>query len=187
MLKLLKKLNSLKREKRTGWLESGVELDKAEDVAQHTYETVSIVLILVQEAVEEIDTQKVLKMATIHDWPEIVTGDFSKKQTEKIGKDKKRKLEKSAFKKILEECESSREELVKLWEEYDDKNTKEAKLVFVADRLSILLEINHLNNRGIENKKLKKIGEDVKSELLDHIDEFDFLPDLLKSLDYDIT
>ena len=89
------------------------------------------------------------------------------------------------MKKILSDSLSGTESFLEIWKEYTEKETKEARLVFVSDRLSILLEINYLTNHGEKNKKLKKIGEDVRSELTDFTDEFPFLTNLLEALDQD--
>lgn len=185
MLDLLKKINTLKRTPRIGWVESGIEPRKAEDVAQHSFETSSITLLLAQKVEDEIDVDRATKMAVLHDWSESVTGDYSKSQTKSIGESKKIEIEKKSMEKILPDSLSDSGAFLEIWEEYTEKKTKEARLVFVSDRLSILLEINYLTNHGEKNKKLKKIGEDVRSELTDFTDEFPFLTNLLESLDQD--
>lgn len=182
---MLKRLNKLKRTPRIGWIESKINPREAEDVAQHSFETSAITLLLAQKVEGEIDIDRATKMAVLHDWSESVTGDFSKDQTKSIGESRKIEMEKKAMKKILPDSLSGAESFLEIWKEYTEKETKEAKLVFAADRLSILLEANYLINRGKKNKKLKKIWEDVRSELTDFTDEFSFLTDLLESLDQD--
>jgi len=169
-----------------GWVESGIEPRESEDVAQHSFETSTITLLLSQKVDDgEVNVEKAMKMAILHDWSESVTGDFSKSQTESIGKSNKIKIEKEAMEKILPNGFFGSGSLLKIWEEYSEKKTKEAKIVFVSDRLSILLEAEYLFSQGKKNKKLKKIWEDVHSELTNFTNEFPFLTDLLESLNQD--
>lgn len=183
MLEFLKKINGLKRTPRMGWIESSIEPREAEDVAQHSFETSTITLLLAQKIEDEINVDRAVKMAILHDWSESVTGDFSKEQKESIGESRKLEVEKKAMNDLLPDKVSGANKFHDIWEEYSEKRTKEARLVFVADRLSILLEANYLFSQGKKNKKLKKIWGDVRSKLVGFNDEFPFLTDLLEALD----
>lgn len=168
-----------------GWLEGGVKLSESEDVAQHSFETSTIALILTGYLEEEIDTEKVLKMAMIHDWAEAVTGDFSKEVSEQLGEDVKEKIEENVLENILNEEMPDREEYIDLWREYNERTTKEAKLVKIADKLSILIEGNYLSQSGENSEKIEKIWKKTREGLDPLGSEFNFLADLLKKVDDD--
>lgn len=75
------------------------------------------------------------------------------------------------------------ESFLELWREYTECETLEAKLVFVADRLSILMEGSYLFSQGEKSEKLKEIWEEVRSELDSYTEDFPVLVDLLEDLD----
>ncbi len=92
MYELLKRINKLKKTPRMGWLESDIDISEAEDVAQHSFETASITLVLSELLENEIDRGRALKMAIIHDWAESITGDFSRDMSSQLGEDIKERI-----------------------------------------------------------------------------------------------
>lgn len=183
MIELLKKLNELKQTPRIGWLEAGIKLSEAEDVAQHTFETSAITLLLIESIGENISKEKALRMAIIHDWAESVTGDFSKEVTEQIGSKIKLDIEESAMEYLLAEDIHSRQNYIDLWQEYCKGETKESKLVHTADRISILIEASKLFRRGKNSEKLSEIWKSSKKEVLEYAKEFPQITALIKELE----
>lgn len=166
-----------------GWIESGIKTPEAEDVAQHSFETASIALILSHTVGRKINRNRAIEMAIIHDWAESVTGDFSKNLKDIIGHETKEKMEKEALEESLLENLPNREVYLELWEEYIEKKTNEAKLVSVSDRLSVLFEASYLFQQGERAGKLKEIWKTVRSEVNSYTQDFPVLKDLLKELD----
>ncbi len=184
----MKKINKLKQTPRIGWLESRIPIDEAEDVAQHSFETVSITLLLGDLSDKNIDLEKALKMATLHDWAEAITGDFSKELTEQIGAEKKKEIEESVLENLFEdENISQKEEYLDLWRDYSEEESIEAILVKIADKLSILLEVSKLLKQGKDSEKLKEIRKKTRDSLNPYIPDFPFLETILHDLDEDFS
>lgn len=182
MYEFFERINALKRTLRMGWLEGGVNAAEAEDVAQHSFETAVITMVLSDSLDQEIDSERALKMAIVHDWAEAVTGDFSKEITEQIGVEVKEKIEERALKNLLEKGEiSQKEEYLNLWREYSGEKSKEARLVKVADKLSILVEASNLVEVEKTSEKLEEIIKTSKENLEKHLEYFPSLTNMLKS------
>lgn len=179
----MEKINALKRTPRLGWLESGIHPSEAEDVAQHSFETSTITLLLADSLEEGVDSERALRMAIIHDWPEAVTGDLSREVSEEIGPEVKEKIEEKAMEDLLEKGVLDRKGHLEIWREYSERKTKESRLVHAADRLSVLVEASELFRRGERSEKLKEIWKTVREELNAFVEEFPVLEDLLPRLD----
>lgn len=179
----LERINALKRTPRMGWLEGGINPSEVEDVAQHSFETVTITLLLADSLDEGIDVERALKMAVIHDWPEAITGDFSREISEQIGVEFKENIEEKVMENLLESDISGREDYLEIWKEYSEMKTKEARIVRMADLLSILFEADGLFRRGERSEKLREIRETSREELDPFIEDFPILGDLLEGLD----
>lgn len=185
LLELLKKINELKRTPRMGWLESGIEQSEAEDVAQHSFEVSTITLLLADSIDEEVDTCRALRMAIIHDWAEAITGDFSLDVSKGLGVGVKENIEETVIDTLLLKEIDDGEKYLKAWQEYSDLETKESRLVRVADRLSILVEASGLFQEGERSEKLEEIWQTTRKELEDYTEEFPALENLLRELNND--
>ncbi len=182
MYELLKRINKLKKTPRMGWLESDIDISEAEDVAQHSFETASITLVLSELLENEIDRGRALKMAIIHDWAESITGDFSRDMSSQLGEDIKERIEEKAMEKLLND-DILGEDYLCIWKEYTKGKTPESKIVFLADRLSILVEANRLFEEGKKSEKLKEIQRTVREEISPYLREFPELKGLIKKID----
>ena len=85
----------LKRVLRKGW-KSKVGIEHPESVADHTYSTALMAMVF--SDIHGLDTEKILKMALLHDLAESITGDF---MPEEISKENKETAENEAIKEIL--------------------------------------------------------------------------------------
>lgn len=183
MIDLVDKINLLKEIPRMGWLEAGIGLSEVEDVAQHSFITSVVTLLLSDRVEEEIDCERALRMAVVHDWGESLMGDFSERLTSLIGKEAKESMEEKALEKLLSESSTDKETYLELWREYSENESMEARLVYVADRLSILIEAGHLFEKGESSEKLRRIWKSVRDELKTYREDFPLLEDLLQDLD----
>ncbi len=163
-LKLLKKLDSFKNIER----HMLVKGRKArENNAEHSWHMAMWFLVFRDLFGKGIDEAKVLKMILLHDLPEIYSGDtltFIKNSSHK-------QKEIKGAKKIFSEMplKLSKESL-KLWEEYEDRKTKEAKIVKSLDKLQPLLqsvitkgelwEVYGITLDMLENNKRKHMEHD---------------------------
>ena len=150
----------LKKIPRKGWKEK-VGLLTPESVAAHSYNTAVMAMVL--SDLKELDTEKILRMALLHDMAESVTGDFT---PEEISKKDKRKLENNAMLDILSKLPSKlANNYTKIWNEYQDGNSKEAILVHEIDRLEMALQAWKYRGEGYPKEKLEMFFSTAKKEI----------------------
>ena len=120
--------------------------DRRENDAEHSWHISMMALILAEYSNDKaIDMLKVLKMLLIHDLVEIYAGDYFV-YTEKI--EEKLEKEKEGAQKIFGLLpEDQKEEYIKIWHEFEEAETPEAKFATVLDRLQPILQ-NHINSGG---------------------------------------
>lgn len=113
-----------------------------ENDAEHSWSVGLICMLLAsrlqQEQGVKINTERMLKMAIVHDLAEVITGDTKTWDAKaRIGKDER---ERQAITKMLAELPADLEaEFMELWEESEAKQTLEAKIVKSVDRLEPVL------------------------------------------------
>lgn len=183
MIELLAKINTLKRVPRMGWLESGLPLSAAEDVAEHSFETATITMILADALDQNLDSERALRMAIVHDWGEAITGDFSREVSTEIGHEVKEEIEERVLEELLIEKVSEGEKYLEYWREYARMETRESELVHAADLLSILVEASKLFEDGERSEKLRSIWKTTMDELEPFEDSFPVLMDLIQELE----
>merc|ERR1719376_1500964 len=85
-------------------------------------------------APKDLDREKCIKMALVHDVAEAVIGDITPVD-ERYTKAQKYQMEEDAFKDITKNIGAVGEEMVALWKELELRETAEAKFVKDLDRL----------------------------------------------------
>ena len=94
LLDFFQKVLALKNIPRQGWKDK-LQIDNVESVAEHTYSTA--IMSMIYSDLHEFDTEKIIKMALLHDLAESITGDLT---PDKISKKSKHKKESLAIKHI---------------------------------------------------------------------------------------
>lgn len=167
-------VSELKKTPRKGWKEK-IGLEDPESVADHSYNTA--IMAMVFSDLNGYDTQKILKMALLHDLAESVTGDFT---PEEISKDNKREIENQTMREILSKLPLTiAENYERIWTEYQNENSKEAILVHEIDRLEMALQARKYLLEGYAKDKLEMFFEsarkDIKTkEVLKILDEISY-------------
>lgn len=134
VIEFLKITEKLKCNTRHSWTSNG----RKESVAEHSFQLM-VLAWSVKDEFPDIDMEKVMKMCLFHDFGEAITGDIP--SFEKTTKDEK--IEEEAVFKALEILpEEQRKELVNLFEEMNDLNTKEAKLYKALDKMEAVIQHN---------------------------------------------
>jgi len=139
---------TLKRLPRTGWLLRGVS--NPESIADHSYRVALITLFLAEELRNkgvEIDVERALKIALLHDIGEARITDIPKTAGYYIDKGK---AEKKAVMELLLTSPRPRE-YFKLWREYEEELSPEGRLVKFADRLEMLIQALEYERAGFKN------------------------------------
>lgn len=127
----------LKRELRHSWLSDG----RRESVAEHTWRMALIAIVLYKEVDKNIDIGHVLKMIIVHDLGEVYAGDYQ--IYGKAVPENKHELEEKSLNKLLSTLPSySKQEVLDLWNEFENRETIEAKFGVALDKLEVLIQHN---------------------------------------------
>ena len=104
-----------------------------------------------------LDRHRVARIAMVHDMAEAVTGDIIPAAISGVSKQAKYELEKAAFDDMTDTLEHGgnadvTDDLRKLWEEYEEQATGEARFVKDCDRLEMILQayVYECNNEGLD-------------------------------------
>lgn len=113
--------------------------DRRENDAEHSWHLAMMAIVLAEHSNNSIDLLKVLKMVLIHDIVEIDAGDtFIYDTTKKHANiDEEHIAAKRIFGLLPQE---QAEELLALWEEFEEGKTDEAKFAKTMDRFEPLLQ-----------------------------------------------
>ncbi|MFP4698387.1 MAG: HD domain-containing protein [Eubacteriales bacterium] len=131
---------------------------KLENDAEHSWHLALMAFILSEHAsYNDIDVLKVMKMVIIHDLVEIDAGD-TYAYDEKGHEDKREREVKAANRIFTILPKDQAEELFDLWEEFEERETKEAKFASVLDRIQpILLNYTADGKSWKENRVSKQM------------------------------
>jgi len=127
--------HKLKHLERTGWVRN--QISKPETVASHMYRMAIMSAFLIDEP--GLDINKCIKMSLCHDIGESIIGDITPQDgvPEKVKHDR----ELAAVTKISKLVSPSKgEEILSLFEEYEECKTPEARLVLGLDRLDMIIQ-----------------------------------------------
>ena len=149
----------LKQVFRRGWLQRDLPEDKCESVAEHCFGNAFLCLLLV-DSQPELDKEKVLRLALIHDLGEVYAGDLTPQDG--VSKVEKYRREKTAVEKIIGSittCES----LLDDWHEYENQSSPEARFVKDIDRLEFALQACNYQHQKLINAEdlILKVGREL--------------------------
>lgn len=130
-------LCQLKQLYRQGWLRRGIAEQRCETVAEHNFATALLAMWLAEAYFKELDMEKIIRIALVHDLGEIYAGDII--PSDLVDPAEKRRLEAESVRRVVENLPEGSESL-SLWEEYEQGQTPEARLVRQADRLEMGLQ-----------------------------------------------
>ena len=138
ILAFYREAEKLKTVLRHSYLSSG----RQESVAEHTWMMMLLAMVLMPQLDKPMNQVKVLKMIVIHDLAEAVTRDLPvwegvKDRAKKIG------LEQHAMEQMLASLDSrTKQEFLALWEEYETRESFEARFVKALDTLDVVAQHN---------------------------------------------
>ena len=180
MLATLIELQRLKRLERTGWTLRGLP-NGTESVASHSFGVCVTAMLLADEVNArglEVNCERVLRMALVHDWAETRVGDLPKTATGYFGADSRKRAETSAFVDIVAGAGSVAAEYRELYKDYEERASLEARLVKAADIIDLLVQAYALERAGAKGLdefwqvaqqpdfKLPQTADQVVSEVL---------------------
>lgn len=127
----------LKRLFRQGWLQRGVPRQMCESVADHTFGVAVLALWLARAYFPELDADKAVRMALLHELGEIYAGDITPRDG--VSAWEKNQLERESVRKVCADLPGG-QEYIDLWEEFEAGQTREAVFVRQLDRLEMGLQ-----------------------------------------------
>ncbi|MFA6419338.1 MAG: HD domain-containing protein [archaeon] len=156
---LLEKLHTpykLKEIKRSGKVE-----ERNETTAEHTFSAITIAEYFLKKH-PKLSEIKVIKLLLYHDYVEIHAGDIDILKIEE--RTKKEELEEKALKQLEKELPKEIvTEFKKIWKEYLENRTLEAKFAHAIDALDPILQSIHQptewKEHGYTEEKLRKYKE----------------------------
>jgi len=155
-LKEIEKFKTCERTCRT------TDTTRAESDAEHSWHLATFLLLL-EDELPEADFTKVLKLALIHDLPEIYAGDTNPYRSDLTNKEEN---EKAAADKLFNMLPSTPKlKFKQLFEEYLNQTTIEARLVKSADKLMPLIQNLCTNNEYSSYRKLEVDYQEAKEYL----------------------
>ena len=180
MLVTLIELQRLKRLERTGWTLRGLP-NGTESVASHSFGVCVAAMMLADEVKArglEINCERVLRMALLHDWAETRVGDMPKTATGYFGAEVRKSAETSAFADIVAGIGSTESSYQELYKDYEERVSLEARLVKAADVIDLLVQAYALERSGAKGLdefwkvaqqpdfKLPQVADQVVNEVL---------------------
>jgi putative hydrolase of HD superfamily len=150
MLQILIELQRLKNVDRAGWSLRGLP-PRTESVAAHSFGVGITAMMLADELATKgapIDSERVLRMALMHDWAEARIGDLPRTATQYFGSDQRKRAETAAFNEIVERFPAAETLYRELFNDYEQRTSIEARLVKAADVIDLLVEVLALERAG---------------------------------------
>jgi putative hydrolase of HD superfamily len=158
-------LNHLKQLYRQGWLNRGISEAECETVAEHSFATAILALWLAQINFPDLDQGKVVQMALIHDLGEIYAGDII--PADAIDPLEKHRCEANSLQRMLIRLPNGLE-IMDLWNEFEQGESREAQLVKQADKLEMGLqaEVYRLQGKPQMQEFLESARQSIEEPLL---------------------
>ncbi len=117
---------------------SWTSTNRKESVAEHSWR-LSLIALLLEREIENVDFQKIIKMCIIHDLGEAITGDIPSFLKTKQDS----KTEQKAITILIEKLpEPQKTDMFTLFEEMEKRETIESKIYKALDRLEAVIQHN---------------------------------------------
>ena len=157
----------LKELERTGWIKWNVS-GRRESVAEHSSSAQGIAWALYSEYELELDIYKVISMLSIHEEGESIIGDIIKYDVKAT--ETKAEREKAAVDSICGNLKRGNI-IVSLFDEFEAKETPEAKFAFLCDKLDCDLQAKLYSDRkrcSIANATYEMVSNEQIQEILEN-------------------
>ena len=152
ILSFIEEIGILKSLPRTGWLVHGIK--NGESIADHCYRMTLLSMLLADTLVAKgmkLDTEKVMRLSLLHEIAEARIGDIPFTVLTYIPEEVKEIGERKAVTSMLEKFGSIGKWYQELWEEFEQNETIEAKLVRAADKLELMIQVLEYEKLGYQS------------------------------------
>jgi len=136
-------LERLKTTKREGWRRFGI--DRGESISDHMYRMSLITMFAPESLATKLNIPHCTKMALVHDMAEALVGDIT--PVDGVAKHEKNRRESTTMdyftKKLLGRVNGglTGQQIMDIWQEYEDSNTLESKFVHDVDKIELILQM----------------------------------------------
>lgn len=171
IIELAMKGEVLKNLNRTGWILAGVDKSQSESVAEHSFGTALISLLLAKQCEQngiKIDIGKILTMAILHDLAESETSDVVIDRyapDSQIQMRIKAKAETQAMSRIFGPLGKVGSSLLSFWDEIQKVSSLEARVAISSDILDMLFHAVALERAGVAPSSLAGFFESSRLRL----------------------
>lgn len=160
----------LKNLYRQGWLKNLIGMqhkEKCESVADHCWSLALLAISIIEKYELDYDISKCMKLAIVHELGEIYAGDYT--PNEQITSEQKHQLEKKAIQRMLGQIDF-KNDFLQLWEEFEQKKTKEAIFMKELDQLEFLMQstVHELDVSYLKTSR-KKVTLPILQEIVDEL------------------
>lgn len=140
ILHFIRKAEQLKNRTRSGHTSTG----RKESVAEHTWR-LCLMALAFEQHFPGIDISRVIKICIVHDLGEAIGGDIP--APNQTNSEEKATTERCDLLQLLEDTPKLlEEEVLGLWDEYEEISTEEAKIAKALDKLETILQHNQGKN-----------------------------------------
>jgi|LULR01.1.fsa_nt_gb putative hydrolase of HD superfamily len=154
------KVLELKNVPRKGW-KNKLEIKDVESVSDHSYSVAMMSMILSE--IQGLNTEKIIKMALLHDLAESVVGDLTPdeiKNVEKINR------ENQAMKQILKNLPRDiSQQYNTLWDDFQNNSSIEANFLHEIDKLEMAFQAKFYLDKGVSKDKLRSFFKTANNEI----------------------
>lgn len=134
LLEFLRAAESLKDTERQAWTSQG----RRESVAEHSWRLCLMAMLLADEY-PGLDFSRLIRLCIVHDLGEAIGGDIPAPR--QIDSPSKSGRERADLEELLRPLTRKlREEVISLWDEYEQAKTPEARLAKALDKLETILQ-----------------------------------------------
>jgi 5'-deoxynucleotidase len=160
-----KHVGRLKRISRKGWV-SWVKVKQPESVADHSFR--SAILAMCLSDLKGLDTEKIVRMALLHDVHEALIGDYDYFDKKKIGLNEVKLREEEAISSVFSVLpETIKQKYISLADEYRVQETDDSKLVRQVDQMEMIMQALEYEKEGYDKTKLQAFWDEVGKNLKD--------------------
>jgi len=161
---LLAEVMRLKAVMRTGWLLRGVR--NVESIADHTFGVAWAAMWLADQARArgmQVDVERVLRMALLHDLTEARTGDLPSTIKAYFDSATLKAADGRAARAMLEPLGELGGQYLELWHDYEARASLEARIVKAADKIDLLLQASEYEQGGARG--LEEFWQNAEEDL----------------------
>lgn len=145
-------MHKLRNTKRKGWYDKNIQRERVESVADHIYGCQMLAYAMKSEFDYDVDINKVILMLAIHEIGETIIGDIT---PEDMPSSKKTDYEHEAVRKLLELIPNGKY-LEELYNEFEERKTKEAQFAYQIDKAECDLQAKLYEQDGSFEHEYKK-------------------------------